>query len=91
MIENFIYRLKDQYTKQIGVKCKKTLNIAIKKLICQQKIHELKVKDQEKHFYILNLLLENVEDFNQTLLSSEELWTLIKSNSKFAKFLKFYP
>ncbi len=34
MIENFIYRLKDQYTKQIGVKCKKTLNIAIKKLIC---------------------------------------------------------
>lgn len=34
MIENFIYRLKDQYTKHTGAKCKKTLNIAIKKLIC---------------------------------------------------------
>lgn len=41
MIENFIYRLKDQYTKKIGAKCKKTLNIAIKKLISEEKIHKL--------------------------------------------------
>jgi hypothetical protein len=35
MIENFIFRLKEQYSKQIGLKCKKTLNTAIRKLIIE--------------------------------------------------------
>lgn len=33
MIENFIFRLKEQYSKQIGLKCKKTLHSAIRMLI----------------------------------------------------------
>ena len=59
MIQNFIYRLKEQYSKATGAKCKKTLNTAIKKLLVEEKIHRLKLDDQTKHLHILQLLLEN--------------------------------
>lgn len=57
MIQNFIYRLKDQYSKSIGAKCKKTLNTAIRKLLVEEKIHRLQLEDQTKHLHILQLLL----------------------------------
>ncbi len=61
MIENFIFRLKEQYSKQIGLKCKKTLHSAIRMLIAEEQIHKMPVNDQKKHLKILNLLLENYE------------------------------
>lgn len=91
MIQNFIYRLKDQYSKSIGVKCKKTLNTAIRKLLVEEKIHHFKLEDQTKHLHILQLLLENYEELDQNLLNSDDLWILIKLDRKFSKFLKYYP
>jgi hypothetical protein len=57
MIENFIFRLKEQYSKLIGFKCKKTLHTAIEKLILEEKIHKLPLEDQKKHLNLLKLLL----------------------------------